>query len=448
MSTSLIRKLPEKVLPAFIDDIMCDNEINTLLYSSNAHKEINFYLKQKESLLYKNINPKSPPKKKKALSTLEAIMAKRSNMQVINSLKKKINDFFNERNEIIENLRNKQELFLKSQPLIENKLKKLCYKHVNEIRLQGYKRAFKQCLNKSLSDSEFDLPNIKFNINNVYSRLFNNVILSQNILKNKISKQKKENELYETNNKLEVHKNNIKAYTNKTPKSKNPKKKIVIKGYSDMKNKTDFFYRRLPNFNVVNIIKSSKGKEFSIKITPKIRKRCLSTLSGGPRTKSNFNHPVKIVFDKSDENINSQEIDFRAIRDKNIFNINRSKSKTNINNIILYNTLLLDKNNRGCEFVKVKNYRDVNFNSNLHIAVKNNSIKMVKYFLDKKISPNEVNQDGQTPLHFALKKGNKEIIDLLIKNGGDLNIKDNKGKKPFDYGSKEIIKFFQLENLK
>jgi ankyrin repeat protein len=215
-----------------------------------------------------------------------------------------------------------------------------------------------------------------------------------------------------------------------------------------MKNKTDFFYRRLPNFNVVNIIKSSKGKEFSIKITPKIRKRCLSTLSGGPRTKSNFNHPVKIVFDKSDENINSQEIDFRAIRDKNIFNINRSKSKININNIILYNTLLLDKNNRGCEFVKVNNYRDANFNSNLHIAVKNNSIKMVKYFLDKKISPNEVNQDGQTPLHFALKKGNKEIIDLLIKNGGDLNIKDNKEKKPFDYGSKEIIKFFQLENLK
>ena len=67
MSTSLIRKLPEKVLPAFIDDIMCDNEINTLLYSSNAHKEINFYLKQKESLLYKNINPKSPPKKKNIL---------------------------------------------------------------------------------------------------------------------------------------------------------------------------------------------------------------------------------------------------------------------------------------------------------------------------------------------------------------------------------------------
>ena len=136
------------------------------------------------------------------------------------------------------------------------------------------------------------------------------------------------------------------------------------------------------------------------------------------------------------------------MRNKNIFDINKSKSKKNINNIILYNTLLLDKNGRSSEFVNVKNYRDANFNSNLHIAVKNNSIKLVKYFLNKKLNPNDLNNDGQTPLHFALKEGNKEIIELLIKNGADINIKDNEGKKPFDYGSKEIIKYFQLDNQK
>ena len=108
----------------------------------------------------------------------------------------------------------------------------------------------------------------------------------------------------------------------------------------------------------------------------------------------------------------------------------------------------MDKNGRGSDFIKVRNYRDANFNSNLHIAVKNNSIKLVKYFLNKNSNPNELNKDGQTPLHLALKEGNKDIIDLLIKNGADISIKDNEGKKPFDYGSKEIIRLFQLENQK
>ena len=173
-------------------------------------------------------------------------------------------------------------------------------------------------------------------------------------------------------------------------------------------------------------------------------KKCWSTLSGGPLSKSNSE---KDLFDKNEEN-KTEEINYKTIRNKNIFNINKSKTKNNINNIILYNTLILDKNGRGSEFVKVSNYRDVNFNSNLHIAVKNNSIKLVKYFLNKNVNPNEVNKDGQTPLHLALKEGNKDIIDLLIKKGSDANIKDKEGKKPFDYGSKEIIRYFQLENQK
>ena len=454
LSTTRIKKLPKNILPIFIDDIMCDNGINNLLYSSNANKEIYFYLKQKKSLLHANISPINNPKKKKVLSPLGAIMANRSNLQVIQSLKNRINNFFNKRNEIFEQLRNKQEIFLKSQPLIDNKLKKLYYKPVNEIRLEGYQRAFKKCLYRSLSDGNFDLPDIKFDMNDVFSRLFNNVILNQNLLRNKNNKKNKCNEGYEINNKMESSKNNIYTYINNTPKTpnaqKSPKKrKSVIYFNSETKNKNNnFYYRRLQNFNVSNIIKSAKGKEFSIKITPSIRQKCWSTLSGGPRSKSPSPDTAKIMFDKIDENNKTEEIDYKEIRNKNIFDINNSKNKFNLRNIILYNTLILDKNGRGSEFVKVKNYRDAYFNSNLHIAVKNNSIKLVKYFLDKKISPNEVNGAGQTPLHFALKKGNKKIIDLLLKYGGDLNIKDNKGKTPFDYGTKEVIKFFQHENQK
>ena len=442
MSSMRIKNLPTKVLPIFIDDVMCDNNVNNLLYSSNAHKEIYFFIKQKKSLLNSNINPLNIPKKKKELSALGAIMANRNNLQVIKSLKNKISNYFNGRNEIMEKLRNKQELFLKSQPMIDNKLKKLYFKPINEIRLQGYQRAFNRCLNRSLSDKKFDLPNIKFNMNDVYSRLFNYFILNQNILRNKLSKEKAD----KTNNRYTTNFQNYKKRNANNPTQNIRHKKVTIKTNNsyEAKNRNYFYYNKLPNFNVANIIKSSKGKEFNIKITPRIRQRCWSTLSGGPKSKSNLEINMS---DKNEENKN-EEIDYKEIRNKNIFNINKSKTKNNINNIILYNTLILDKNSLGNNFIKVRKYRDENFNSNLNIAVKNNSIKLVKYFLNKKINPNIVNNDGQTPLHIALKEGNKEIIDLLLKNGADISLKDKEGKKPFDYGSKEVIQFFQIENQK
>lgn len=459
MSTTRIKNLPPKILPVFIDDVMCDINVNTLLYSSNANKEIYFYLKQKKSLLNSNINPLNSPKKKKELSALGAIMANRSNLQVIKSLKSKIDNYFNQRNEIFEKLRNKQELFLKSQPMIKNKLEKLYYKPINEIKIKGYERAFNQCLNRSLSDQKFNLPDIKFNMNDVYSRLFNNAILNQNILRDKILQKKKENEKSKENidnkdiKQNNRYKNNINLLNSKnnnlinSTSAKNSKrKKVSIKTNNnyDLKNRNYFYYSKLPAFNVANIIKSAKGKEFNIRITPRVRQRCWSTLSGGPRSKS---EPEINLVDKNEENKN-EEIDYKELRNKSIFNINKSKSKNNINNIILYNTLNSNKYSWACEFIKVRNYRDANFNSNLHIAVKNNSIKLVNYFLNKKLNPNDLNKDGQTPLHLALKGGNKDIIDLLMKNGADINIKDNDGKKPFDYGSKEIIKLFQLENQK
>ena len=446
MSTYRIKKLSPKILPIFIDDVMCDNGVNTLLYSSNAHKEIYYYIKQKKSLLNSSLNKNSLSslfKKKKVLSPLGKIMAERSNLQVINSLKSKIDKFNNSRNDYMEKLRNKQELFLKCQPSIDNKLKKLYYKPINEIRLQGYQRAFKQCLQRAKSDQNFDLPNINLDMNDVYSRLFKNAILNPNLLRNKNSQEKKEKEFQNEINTNNDSKNAI--IGNKTVRNIRHKKISINAGSNRTKNKNYYYYSKLPIFNIVNIINSSKGKEFNIRITPRIKKRCWSALSGGPKTNSESEIELN---NKNEENKNEEEIDYKELREKNIFNINKSKKKNNINNIILYNTLLLDKKGRGSELIKVKNYRDIDFNTNLHIAVKSNSIKLIKYFLEKKISPNEVNKEGQTPLHFAVKSGNIQIIELLMDNGADKNIKDNKGKKPFDYASKEVIHYFKFENQK
>ena len=462
MSTRSIKKLPKKIFPLFIDDIMCNHKINSLLYSSNAFKESNFYLKQKNSLLNSNqIN--TPSKKKTKLSPLGQIMLNRSNIQKIKALKEKINAFLEKRNKIFENYKIKQESFEKIQPNMEIKLKKLYYKPINEIKLKGFKRAFNQCLKKSKTDDNFELPNIQFNMNDAFSRLSYNVILSQKILKEKEKNEKSKNEINESYNSLKQKQiNNFNQIKNQkfqtiiTSSTRNKYfKKISIKKKQDKSynseseiptNDYNYYYRikNMPKLNISNILKFNSGKEFKIKITPRIKKRCLSALSCGPKprkTKSRQSSERK-------EEEKKEEINYEDIRNKSIFNISKSKSKENINNLILYNTLMVDKNNRGCDVVKVKNYRDENLNTNLHIAVMNNSIKLIKYFIDEKLDPNAINNKGKTPLHLAMKEGNKEVIKFLINSGANTTIKDNRGRIPIDYASKKIKHYFIFENPK
>lgn len=91
--------------------------------------------------------------------------------------------------------------------------------------------------------------------------------------------------------------------------------------------------------------------------------------------------------------------------------------------------------------IKNENYRDKNNNSTLHISVSNNSIKMVKYFLGKKIkNVNVKNDKGKTALHLACTTGNEDMINLLLKNGADVNALDDQGNKPFDLISTERSK--------
>ena len=466
MSTYSIKKLPKKVFPLFIDDIMCNHQVNTLLYSSNANKEMNFYLKQKNSLLnFNQIN--TPLKKKVNLSPLGQIMLNRSNLKKIKALKEKINAFLDNRNKIFENYKNKQENFEKFQPNLDQKLKTLYYKPINEIRLKGFKRAFNQCLKKSKSDERFELPNLQLNMEDVYSRLSHNIILNQKTLKEKNEKIKKErekeqNESYSTLKQKQIDKfNNIpnqkfKTLINSVSRHKyNKKLTIKHKHEKSFNNSNDlqihindynYYYniKNMPKLNISNILKFSAGKEFKIKITPRIKKRCLSTLSCGPKPRS---HKKRFEIGKKEEE-KSEEIDYKEIRNKSIFNVKKSRNKDNINNLILYNTLIVDKNNRGSNILKVKNYRDENLNTNLHIAVMNGSMKLIKYFLDEKLDPNAVNNKGRTPLHIAMKNGDKNIIEFLLQNGANTEIKDYKGRIPIDYASKDIKHYFIFENPK
>ena len=92
----------------------------------------------------------------------------------------------------------------------------------------------------------------------------------------------------------------------------------------------------------------------------------------------------------------------------------------------------------------MNDYRDENLNSNLHLAVKENIEKLVKYFLDKNYNPNEQNNLGDTPLHYAIQLKNKNIIQLLMNDGGDLNIQNKKGFSPLDLADRELRSSFKF----
>ncbi|SDM42034.1 Ankyrin repeat [Paenibacillus sp. OK060] len=62
------------------------------------------------------------------------------------------------------------------------------------------------------------------------------------------------------------------------------------------------------------------------------------------------------------------------------------------------------------------------------------NIKAIKYFLGKGADPNEINQEGDTPLMKFAVRGNIPIdvfldtMDIMVESGADLTIKNNQGE--------------------
>lgn len=59
-------------------------------------------------------------------------------------------------------------------------------------------------------------------------------------------------------------------------------------------------------------------------------------------------------------------------------------------------------------------------------------LKMFNYLIENKADINLANQDGFSPLHYAVSRNQLDAVKLLIKNGADLNIK-TKEKRPALY---------------
>lgn len=78
------------------------------------------------------------------------------------------------------------------------------------------------------------------------------------------------------------------------------------------------------------------------------------------------------------------------------------------------------------------NLQDENGDTPLHLAVKNNHITIIEKLLENNsLDLNLQNKDGETPLHIAAQNGYTEITEKLLKNNSvDSNLQDIIGENP------------------
>ena len=408
LSLKGINKLPNKKLQIFIDDIISNKKINNLLFLSSAKKELSLYFKQKNAVL-KNFNllkSYNIIKPKKKITDCEELFLKKKNDMVFKTIKQELINYKNEKEKEDEKYKIKYNNLLKSRnrnkDTIDTLAVKLFFKPVNDVRYSSYQRSLKYCLEKCKSEPNFKLPDVSLDINDAFSRLYHNMILSP--IKYKFPKKNNSKKIPTKKSLILKNIGNLNTIKSFSSKKLIKKKSIITENYPGEN------IKKQKKFNLKNYFKEFKGKEYLITPSFSTRNICWKKNSGGPNIK---------LEPKGKINLNK-------------FKRNQTFEKYN------YNSDKILNNKNDDDIIDVNDYRDENKESNLHLAIKNNNEKLVKYFIDKNYSPNEQNIDGDTPLHLAIKLKNINIINLLLDDGGNVNIKNNKGLTPYDIADREI----------
>ena len=88
----------------------------------------------------------------------------------------------------------------------------------------------------------------------------------------------------------------------------------------------------------------------------------------------------------------------------------------------------------------------------LHEATIKGKKEVVELLIAKGADINAKDKDGQTPLHAAVNGGYKELAELLIARGADMNAKNNSGRTPLDLARerkyKEVAKLLKKYGAK
>ncbi|TXG39332.1 ankyrin repeat domain-containing protein [Seonamhaeicola maritimus] len=142
--------------------------------------------------------------------------------------------------------------------------------------------------------------------------------------------------------------------------------------------------------------------------------------------------------------LNSQNSIFDHCRNGNVSEIeklhNQNPSIINLKNDYGYTPIMLAAYHGKENVVAFLLDKDVAINecsdygTPLMAAVVKGHFNIAQLLLEKKANPNISDIKGTTALHYATMFQNLEIIKLLVTAGADVNLKNNVGKTPMDFG--------------
>lgn len=109
----------------------------------------------------------------------------------------------------------------------------------------------------------------------------------------------------------------------------------------------------------------------------------------------------------------------------------------NVNDEDIYFALLRSQNTTLLDVFAKKNkdfYLSTNYfkDTLLHIAVKLNSLSMVEYLLEYHVFVNAKNKAKETPIFYAAKNGNREILSVLVSRGALLDLVNSYDETIYD----------------
>ena len=133
LSNTGIRKLPEEILPSFVNDIMCNKETGHLLYPATFQKQVSLYLKQqkyvykitaldkkKDFYEYNKTNLENY-KNDEDPNFTEYKIINYQKQEEVDEIKNNIKSFKNNKINSMKKLKVKNKKFFKSQPLVDKK---------------------------------------------------------------------------------------------------------------------------------------------------------------------------------------------------------------------------------------------------------------------------------------------------------------------------------------
>ena len=394
VNESSIKNLNQKKMNQFIEDVLTDKKLTSILYSTGSKTEIKSYLKSQKNL--ENLK-KNREKIKKEKSETNSVLKNRNRREAYYQMKTEIENYKSNQEyyqTMLKNNNYKKYLEIKKVLDIEKNERN---KEIKNLRIFGFKRAYNTIKEKLEQNKEKEsmisdlktntdingpliaLPKIKLNMVNVYSRLYNNAVL-----------------LTPLNKKIQ----NLNLNSNINNKNlKRPLTQNKIKIEEMHKNKK-------MSFSLKNALSSNNGKEFTINVTDKNINQCLTKYSGGPQN-------IQFLNGKSDENTKE---------DNNIKNIDKF--------VDFYN---LEEKKTG--------------NSYLHLATIDNYPEIVEYFLEKGANINKQNNNGDTALHIALRNNNMEIVKIIMNYKPNMDIPNNEGIIAFELFTPQMKSDFKIDKM-